>query len=162
MSEKTYKEKSYHQLNRNDLLAHAEDLSGETALEALDYIGELAKTLIPYTDKMKNDERKTLSKKYKRKRVEVLDENEKPVKNKDGSIKYEWIKTNERIYTDNEIENMLNAKTEVLMPVFTQKRKYCEKYWEEIVPQKADKDETELADKIAAAKARVKAASGKK
>lgn len=141
----SFDETPYRELDRDHLLEHAVSLGGETALEALAYLEELAE-VIPFTRKEKEEIRKELEGKRKRKKDKTTGE---------------MIDTDKPLYTKKQIDEMMeNKKGTPKHDAFTFRRLYCERYWTEKLPH-GKKDDTPFVDKIAAAMAKVKAANKK-
>lgn len=135
---KPWQEMTFRELDNDALIEHATSLGGERAIEALLYLQQLTKK-VPFTAEMKQERREELRKKKKRQR-----QGEK------------MIELDEPLYSDKQIEEMLDEITEV--PKYAPlkiKRMYCEKYYPAIVPDK--KQTISFADKIAKALAELQA-----
>lgn len=135
---KQWQEMTFRELDNDALIEHATSLGGERAIEALLYLQQLTKK-VPFTAEMKQERREELRKKKKRQR-----QGEK------------MIELDEPLYSDKQIEEMLDEITEV--PKYAPlkiKRMYCEKYYPAIVPNK--KQTISFADKIAKALAELQA-----
>lgn len=135
---KPWQEMTFRELDNDALIEHATSLGGERAIEALLYLQQLTKK-VPFTAEMKQERREELRKKKKRQR-----QGEK------------MIELDEPLYSDKQIEEMLDEITEV--PKYAPlkiKRMYCEKYYPAIMPNK--KQTISFADKIAKALAELQA-----
>lgn len=135
---KPWQEMTFRELDNDALIEHATSLGGERAIEALLYLQQLTEK-VPFTAEMKQERREELRKKKKRQR-----QGEK------------MIELDEPLYSDKQIEEMLDEITEV--PKYAPlkiKRMYCEKYYPAIVPNK--KQTISFADKIAKALAELQA-----
>lgn len=156
MTEKAIEDKTFMDLNYDDLVAHAATL-GELTDEAFDFLEELDKRTKVFTDKMKDTKRSKLKKQYKKKQLK--DKDGKVIKDENGKIKYN--KTEERLYSDKEIEDMLNEIKEVSLTLTEKKELYCAQYWEEKKRTKQGKKALTLTEKVAAARKKLKAANKK-
>ena len=144
LSEITFKD-----ISHDALIEHAVSLGGKDAKEALLYLQELS-IKVPFTDEMKDAERDKLKEKTKRKKIQVKKTDEYG----NEITEHEFVGTGKRLYTDAQIEEILNDEKRQTVPkhdIFTIKRLYCEKYWKEIVPKKKKTDEPSFEDKIEAA-----------
>lgn len=138
---KPWNEMNYRELDYDALIEHAISLGGEKALEALDYLKYLKSETVPFDREMKEERRKQLAKKMKRKNN---------------------MTTNIPLYTQEEIEEMLSGITEVpKYSALTLKQAYCEKYYPKIIPEKKKKDGPTFEDKIEEARAKILASMNK-
>lgn len=136
---KQWKDMTFRELDNKALIEHAKSLGKEKGAEALIFLQKLDAEKEPFTDELKQERREKLQKKKKRQ--------------KQGE---KMAETDEPLYTAEQIEKILNEITEVPKHSPLEiKRKYCEKYYPEIVPKK--KTKTLFSDEIAKALAELQA-----
>lgn len=138
---KPWREMTYRELDEDALFEHALSLGKEKGLEALDYLEKLKTARIPFTAKMREKMREQLAKKKKRKKDEATQT---------------MPETDTLLYTPEQIEKILDEIKDV--PEYTPlalKKKYCEKYYPEIVPKPGKPKGPTFEDKLAAARAKL-------
>ncbi|GHV34992.1 hypothetical protein FACS18949_12080 [Clostridia bacterium] len=139
MARKHWSEMTFAELDHDAIIEHAESLGGARTLEAIDYLMELSER-VEFTAAMKEKERLRLRGKMKRKKDNTI-----------GKL----VSSNERLYTDEQIEKILSEKKDAPKhDNFTLKRLYCERYYPALAPKGKKAATITLADKLAAAKAR--------
>ena len=141
---KPWREMTYRELDEDALFEHALSLGKEKGLEALDYLEKLKTARIPFTAEMRAKMREQLAKKKKRKKDEASQK---------------MLETDTPLYTPEQIEKILDEIKDV--PEYTPlalKKKYCEKYYPEIVPTPGKPKGPTFEDKLAAARAKLQQA----
>lgn len=139
--EKPWNEKTLGELKREDLIEHAGTLDGKMAQEAIDFLEKLRTR--PLTNEEKEEERKKLKAKTKKKIDKITGEK---------------IDTGKRTYTDKKIEEIIENKQVNIYDInfLSFRAQYCEKFYPEIVQSKK-KGEIDINSLLDSAKAKLKA-----
>lgn len=129
--------KTLQKLTDDEIIEHAESLGGKEAKEALLYLRELSDFRRPFTPEELKEEKKKLSKKYKRKKVNG-----------------KFVDTDIKLYTEEEIDDILKDKEYKYSPMRI-KRMYCKKYYPSLVETSNKENKKTFGDKIADALAKL-------
>ena len=138
---KPWQDMTYRELDEDALFEHALSLGKEKGLEALDYLEKLKNARIPFTAEKREKMREQLAKKKKRKKDEATKK---------------MVETDIPLYTPEQIEKRFDEIKDV--PEYSTlalKKKYCEKYYPEIVPKPGKPKGPTFEDKLAAARAKL-------
>ena len=134
---KPLSEAAYEDLDRAHLIEHAKKLGGKKGAEAVKYLQKLNEK-IEFTAENEKTKREELKKMNKRKR------------DKQSGL---LVEINKPLYaTEKAIDKRIKQIKETpKLSFLIQRRRYCEKYYSEIIPEKQQKIEMNYDNELAAA-----------